>query len=59
MFFAPIPEKEISDFIAHGSIIRVLTVGLMMSLLLYFMGVSFGERDMVAGVEGMWLVLVL
>ena len=26
MFFAPIPEKGISDFIAHGSIIQVLTV---------------------------------
>ena len=26
VFFAPIPEKEISDFIAHGSIIQVLTV---------------------------------
>ena len=26
VFFAPIPEKGISDFIAHGSIIRVLTV---------------------------------
>lgn len=30
-----------------------------MSLLLYFYGGKFGERDMVAGVEGMWLVLVL
>ena len=26
MFFAPIPEKGISDFIAHGSIIQVFTV---------------------------------
>jgi len=26
VFFAPIPEKGISDFIAHGSIIQVLTV---------------------------------
>ena len=26
VFFAPIPEKEILDFIAHGSIIRVFTV---------------------------------
>ena len=30
-----------------------------MSLLLYFYWVSFGEHDMVAEVEGMWLVLVL
>jgi len=26
VFFAPIPEKGISDFIAHGSIIQVFTV---------------------------------
>ena len=26
VFFAPIPEKGISDSIAHGSIIQVLTV---------------------------------
>ena len=26
MFFAPFPEEEISDYIAHGPIIRVLTV---------------------------------
>ena len=26
VFFAPIPEKGISDFIAHGSIIQVHTV---------------------------------
>ena len=26
VFFAPIPEKGILDFIAHGSIIQVLTV---------------------------------
>ena len=25
VLFAPIPEKGISDFIAHGSIIRVFT----------------------------------
>jgi len=25
-FFAPVPEKEIRDFMAHGSIIRVLTI---------------------------------
>ena len=29
VFFAPIPEKGILDFIAHGSIIQVLTVGLL------------------------------
>jgi len=27
VFFAPIPEKGISDLIAHSSIIQVLTVG--------------------------------
>ena len=26
MFFAPFLEEEISDYIAHGPIIRVLTV---------------------------------
>jgi len=26
VFFAPFPEEEISDYIAHGLIIRVLTV---------------------------------
>ena len=26
VFFAPLPEEEISDYIAHGPIIRVLTV---------------------------------
>jgi len=26
VFFAPVPEKEILDFIAHGSIIQVSTV---------------------------------
>jgi len=26
VFFAPFPEEEISDYIAHGPIIRVLTV---------------------------------
>ena len=26
MFFAPFPEEEISDYIAHGPITRVLTV---------------------------------
>ena len=26
VFFAPIPEKGISDFIVHGSIIQVFTV---------------------------------
>ena len=26
VFFAPIPEKGISNFIAHGSIIQVFTV---------------------------------
>ena len=26
MFFALFPEEEISDYIAHGPIIRVLTV---------------------------------
>jgi len=26
VFFAPVPEKEILDLIAHGSIIRVFTV---------------------------------
>ena len=26
MFFSPVPEKEIPDFIAHGSIIQVFTV---------------------------------
>ena len=26
VFFSPIPEKEILDFIAHGSIIQVFTV---------------------------------
>ena len=30
MFFAPIPEKGISDFIAHGSIIQVFTVAVEM-----------------------------
>ena len=28
VFFALVPEKEILDFIAHGSIIRVFTVGI-------------------------------
>jgi len=31
VFFAPIPEKGISDFIAHGSIIQVLTVYVLIS----------------------------
>jgi len=26
LFFSPVPEKEILDFIAHGSIIQVFTV---------------------------------
>jgi len=26
MFFSPVPEKEIPDFITHGSIIQVFTV---------------------------------
>jgi len=26
VFFSPVPEKEILDFIAHGSIIQVFTV---------------------------------
>jgi len=28
VFFSPVPEKEILDFIAHGSIIQVFTVRL-------------------------------
>ena len=28
MFFAPFPEEEISDYLAQGSFIRALTVGL-------------------------------
>jgi len=31
VFFSPVPEKEILDFIAHSSIIQVFTVVLRMS----------------------------
>ena len=31
VFFAPFPEEEISDYIAHGPIIRVLTVAVLLA----------------------------
>jgi len=40
VFFTPIPEKGISDFIAHGSIIRVFTVHSRCVILLLYSSTS-------------------
>ena len=46
MFFAPFPEEEILDYIAHGPIIRVLTVAQTLSFML--IKSEFGLESLVA-----------